>query len=436
MNPLLARACPDCTAEIVGSSGYSRGEDKFMGPAAWKARPGAAAGGAVAGYLRDGDWNIAMKWAGDNEVCVNPDETTYDRGCLNWIAARDYLDAAAKYVAGYCEDRPEVRAGRRTGATARVCTDAAVTWTPGDVTIAQRKGGVVTIASTRDYIYQMPQVVIGLRRWDRAHRATVTGLLAAMTDGGAAVRQAPAARARAAELSAQIYGEADAAYWARYTDVVEERDATGATVELGGSAVSTLADNLHLFGVGAPGGLAGSIYAATYTVFGELVVRTYPALVPSVPPVGDVVDTSYLAELAARATAPATPELPQYQAVATDAPTVGRRAWRVGFASGSDRFTREATATLDELFRQVVVTDATVEIIGHTDDRGDAEANRELARRRALAVKAYLIARAPLDFTDGRVIAVGRGEDEPLVANDSDASRARNRRVEIVLRQH
>src|SRR5262245_49523320 len=202
VNEVLERLGPDYRAKVVGSCGYSRGEDKFMGPPAWKADPQASRGGVVAGVLRDGDWNIAQKWLGDNGLCNNPDERTYDASCLNWVAASTYVDAAEKYVAGYCETRSVVRGGKRTGESRRVCVDGVVTWTPGDVTVAERRGGLVSIVSTREYSSQMPNVIIGIDRWMRDNRPTVEGMLAAVFEGADQVRTNPAALRRAAAVGA------------------------------------------------------------------------------------------------------------------------------------------------------------------------------------------------------------------------------------------
>jgi OmpA-OmpF porin, OOP family len=288
----LNRLGPEYAAVIVGSAGYSRGEDKFMGPAAWKQNPKAARGGLVAGVLRDGDWNIAMKWLGDNKIANNPDEKSWDPDALNWVNATDYIDAAQKYVSGYCTELKN----SKTGKSEKHCVDGVVTWTPGDVTVAEKKGGLVSIVSTKENAMQMPCVIIGNKKWMAANQAVVTGLLQAIFDGGDAVKRGGAALDKAAAVSAEAYGERDAAYWTKYFHPVVEKDKTGQTVALGGSQVSNLADNLQLFGLSG----ATNYFKITYTIFGDIVKSQYPSLLSSYFPADEIVDLSYLKSLSAK----------------------------------------------------------------------------------------------------------------------------------------
>ncbi|NEV62545.1 OmpA family protein [Thiorhodococcus minor] len=67
---------------------------------------------------------------------------------------------------------------------------------------------------------------------------------------------------------------------------------------------------------------------------------------------------------------------------------------------------------------------------GHTDSSGDAEMNRALSQRRALAVRDAFIA---LGIHGGRIRAEGLGEAQPVADNETPEGRSRNRRVEVLL---
>jgi len=431
LNDTLKRLGPDYTAKVVGSMGYSRGEDKFMGLPAWKANPQAARGGVVSGYLRDGDWNIALKWLGDNGICNNPDEHTYDPNCLNWVAANDYIDAAEKYVANYCEDRPVVSKGKRTGETKKACVDGVVTWTPGDVNVAQKRGGLVSIVSTREYSSQMPNVIIGIDKWMKNNRPLVENMLSGFFAGGDAVRGNDQAFQRGAQISAAVYREADAAYWKKYFNVVTERDKQGLTVELGGSAVNNLADNLHLFGL-TPG--SQNLFAATYRVFGDIVVQQYPELVPKYYPVEQILDTSYVQGLSTREAPKMAAAVPTFEAEQKLTNVVSRKAWQIQFDTGKATITDGSARDLDQLLRDLLVASAAVvEVHGHTDAAGVPEANMRLSEERAFAVKAWLEQKAPVNFPQGRVRVFAHGQTNPVAPNSTEPGRAQNRRVEIVI---
>ena len=428
LNDRLRKLGPDYVAQVVGSAGYSRGEDKFMGPAAWKQSPQAARGGLVAGVLRAGDWNIALKWLGDNGIANNPDETTYDPDALNWVNASDYIDAAQKYVSGFCTELKNVKTGKKE----KHCVDAVVTWTPGDVTVAEKKGGLVSIVSTKEYRSQMPNVIIGSKRWMAANRKLVTGMLDAIFDGGDLLKKDEEALRKAAALSALVYNEKDGPYWYKYFRVTNQADKKGQQVELGGSAVNNLADNLQLFGM-VPG--STNIFAATYTVFAEIVKSQYPKLMPAYYPVADILDTSYVKELAggARKSGAVQADLATFTGDRVKQ-VVSRRSWDIKFATGSDKFLPETQTQLRAMFKDLVVASGTVvEVHGHTDNVGSVDKNQKLSESRAFAVKKWLEEQSSANFPEGRVKVFAHGATEPQVANNSAEGRAKNRRVEIVL---
>ncbi len=427
LNDRLAKLGPDYLAIVVGSAGYSRGEDKFMGPPEWKADPQKSRGGLVAGYLRDGDWNIALKWLGDNQIPNNPDDTTWDPDALNWVNASDYIDAGQKYVSNFCTDLKNTK----TGAMENHCVNGVVTWTPGDVTVAEGRGGLVSIVSTKEYRSQMPNVIIGNKKWMAANPEIVKGMLRAIFEGGDRIKKDDAALREAAAISALVYNEKDAAYWYKYFRVVEEKDKQGLVVELGGSSVNNLADNLELFGLAS-----GSVnaFAATYTVFANIVKSQYPDLMPDYWPVAQILDTSYLQALAKEGAPTTVADMASFEPEAKVEQVVSRRTWDIQFDSGKATFTPAATATLNQLKDDLVIASGTlVELHGHTDNQGSADKNQQLSEDRAFAVKQWLTAQSSTNFPANRIKVFAHGASEPIESNSSPAGRATNRRVEVVM---
>jgi outer membrane protein OmpA-like peptidoglycan-associated protein/WD40 repeat protein/uncharacterized protein YegL len=72
--------------------------------------------------------------------------------------------------------------------------------------------------------------------------------------------------------------------------------------------------------------------------------------------------------------------------------------------------------------------DIRIEIHGHTDDIGSNESNEDLALRRALSVRDYLVRKG---INENRLEILSFGESKPVASNSTDEGRQLNRRVEI-----
>ncbi|MBK8700886.1 MAG: OmpA family protein [Saprospiraceae bacterium] len=69
-----------------------------------------------------------------------------------------------------------------------------------------------------------------------------------------------------------------------------------------------------------------------------------------------------------------------------------------------------------------------LEVAGHTDNTGDAAANRSLSQSRADSVKASLVAQG---IAASRLASNGYGDTKPVESNDAEEGRAKNRRTEL-----
>lgn len=101
--------------------------------------------------------------------------------------------------------------------------------------------------------------------------------------------------------------------------------------------------------------------------------------------------------------------------------------------------TSQATLELDSigLLDQLTETalrcpTATIEIVGHTDSDGDASFNQTLSERRAQAVVDFLV-KAGLPAS--RFRPIGFGSAQPIATNDTDEGKAKNRRIDFIVRQ-
>ena len=103
----------------------------------------------------------------------------------------------------------------------------------------------------------------------------------------------------------------------------------------------------------------------------------------------------------------------------------------ISFPVGQSTITPNFRSVLDNFAQSLQQNPTTtVTIVGHTDASGSAAVNEPLSLQRADAVRDYLVSRG---VAANRITVDGRGAREPIASNDTDAGRARNRRVEIFL---
>ncbi len=103
----------------------------------------------------------------------------------------------------------------------------------------------------------------------------------------------------------------------------------------------------------------------------------------------------------------------------------------VNFDFNSANLTSLAKTNLDKLVTVLKNNpDTNINIYGHTDSIGSDAVNLRISSQRAAAVKNYFVANG---ISASRMFTEGLGKTSPIASNDTDAGRAKNRRVEFAI---
>ena len=105
----------------------------------------------------------------------------------------------------------------------------------------------------------------------------------------------------------------------------------------------------------------------------------------------------------------------------------------IAFGVGSAELRAGQDVVVDRIAAAVeLFPGSRVEVSGHTDNTGSRAANLRLSRRRAETVARLL--ETNLSLAEGAIATEGFGPDRPVALNDSDEGRAKNRRIDVVIK--
>src|SRR5262249_31593629 len=123
-------------------------------------------------------------------------------------------------------------------------------------------------------------------------------------------------------------------------------------------------------------------------------------------------------------------EKPAQQPIAATIQATGQVQLYIQFRFDSAELDASAASILVELRDALnAVPSLRLMLFGHTDAVGTPQYNLALSLRRAQSVVNWLIANG---VTSTRLAAYGKGQDEPIADNNTDAGRALNRRVQAL----
>jgi OOP family OmpA-OmpF porin len=124
--------------------------------------------------------------------------------------------------------------------------------------------------------------------------------------------------------------------------------------------------------------------------------------------------------------------LPSEANVFKQSDTIVVRLFGLRFSPGSAKLDESHDPLLSKIAQAIgIYPDSSLKIEGHTDSQGSADMNQRLSQKRADAVLNYIVTN--LHIVPQRISAIGYGPGRPIANNDTEAGKAKNRRIDLLI---
>lgn len=419
--------------QVVGAVGLSYGEDKLIGPPSWKVDPKSMKGSLISAVLGDGDWVTALNYAFANGLKVNPDVTTYDPEAVNFYPSQDddYIKSAEELIksqkAGWTVPLKEVKNGKLTGKMINKKIDGCATWTPGDKMVFDELSGFTDIISTKEFNNQMATTIIAVKEWSVDHPDIVSNILKSALTASNQMKQYDEWSIRASETVASTYDLETPEYWYKMFKG-QKGEKNGIEYNMGGSRVFNYSDVMQYYGITDGTNRYKAVYNQVSSYLKELNPFGFNESVKRIIPYDEAVNLYFVKNINDIDAGSAYKA--DYSQEAEEVMASGE--WNINYETASAKISATSADELESIYNLLIqAEDTKLQLEGHTDNTGSAEANYDLSQQRAQSVVNFLRSKGIPQSRFQTVI--GKGEDEPIETNTTARGRAKNRRVVITL---
>lgn len=296
--------------------------------------------------------------------------------------------------------------------------DAAVGWSPDDISTRNRVPGAHVLKSTKESSEMLFGIMFASQDVIDNRRADMQKFVEGWMKGAAELNTDQIARRKAASIMTAGYSGTSEDYWLE---------------TFGNVRFATYGDNVGFFG------LNPSYKGVTAEMVYDEARRAYESIgfaSPNLPTWRNVSDVSLINAIKLSgpthmAQTPASFSPPTSDMLTK--PAVATKNVRVNFGFNSAVLEPLEALKLKNEYGQIVAMNANsrFRIVGHTDNVGGREYNIELSRRRAKAIVEFFVETYGLNRN--QFVYDGKGPDQPIATNSTEEGQALNRRAECSL---